>query len=522
MNLALPRLFASRALQASLALSALAAFAACGDPKPPPVPDPPVVELSVIEPNSAAPSLMLRVSVSGCDTVSQLSIYDQDTFLQTFPYTSGAMEFELLAKDIKYTKGIAVRLALNARATCSDGRSNVSQPQATTFLPVTKVIKDPDPNAQVVTDFFVADGSGSNISFIGCGNPTTGVGTLYRVGATGEVLAQVEMGIPCSPYTVITPLNSVSNKRWVWTPGVGAVAVSSNFVISGRTATTYKLKDLSVMTNGDAIVRDVVSVSRMKHTSMGGSFDWTYKPPLQPIATPQQKAEVVLVPYANYKEVGTSDVLQVVVATLDAATGVLVQERKIYDYAGAIEVLPVTSLSPDGDTVYMAFGLANKHSRVIACAANADGCEGNAFKWQSIDLPAPLQFLLPYAGGSRLAAIGLQRVWFLDTNNLGAVVNKDGKSLDTSGSLQVLQVQLGRNTSPSVILLNGAPPDNTGLPTLPKEIVAIDSAERGELFRYEVASTLSCTIDDAERLWMRVGNRLVQALPLSEYRAVRP
>lgn len=50
----------------------------------------------------------------------------------------------------------------------------------------------------------------------------------------------------------------------------------------------------------------------------------------------------------------------------------------------------------------------------------------------------------------------------------------------------------------------------------------MDSAEKGELFRYEVSSSLSCSVDDSGRLWMRVGNNLVQALQLSEYRAVKP
>ncbi|RKH12834.1 hypothetical protein D7X74_23025 [Corallococcus sp. CA047B] len=115
-----------------------------------------------------------------------------------------------------------------------------------------------------------------------------------------------------------------------------------------------------------------------------------------------------------------------------------------------------------------------------------------------------------------MAAIGLQRVWFLNADT-GAIVNKDGKSVDASGTLQVVQVQLGRATSPEFYLLNGSGPGE-----LPLEIVAVDSGEKGELFRYEVSSSLSCSVDNDNRLWMRTGNSLVQTLPLADYRKVRP
>ncbi|RKG71865.1 hypothetical protein D7W79_30335 [Corallococcus exercitus] len=513
------RPFAQRAFLATLTFCA-SVFAACGDPKPPPTPDPPVVTLTVPQPNTAAPSLTVRVIVAGCDSVAQVDIYDRDTFLKTVPYTSGSMDFELASNEIKYTRGLAVNLSLNARATCSDGRTNVSQPQAATFLPVTKVIKDPDPNGQVVTDFFIAEGSGTNVAFIGCGNPTTGSGTLFRVDSAGVVRNSVEMGIPCTGNTVITSINPTSKKRWVWTPGAGAVAVDADFKITGRTSPTYFLVSLSVMANGDALVRDRYTVSRLKHTNAGGTFQWTYKGAvLGPISPPQEKGQQVLVPYVAQLEF--SQVPQVIVAYIDA-NGTSqemqpVQEKKIFAYNGELDEPPVTAFSADGSTLYVAFLFGNNQSRVQACSTDLEGCEGSALKWVSVTLPVPLNFLMPFSAGSRLAAIGTQRVWFLDASN-GLVTNKGGTSVDASGQLRIMQVQLGQPTSPEFYLLNG--PNVTG--AMPQEIVAVDSAEKGELFRYEVSSSLSCSVDDSGRLWMRVGNNLVQALPLSDYRAVKP
>ncbi|RKI48555.1 hypothetical protein D7X55_36245 [Corallococcus sp. AB049A] len=519
MHSAPSRPFASRALLASLTLCA-SVFAACGGEKPPPTPDPPTVTLNVPQPNTAAPTLTVRIIVSGCDSVAQVEIYDRDTFLKTVPYTSGSMDFELAFNELKYDRGIAVGLSLNARATCSDGRKNVSQPQAATFMPVEKVIKDPDPNGQVVTDFFIAEGTGTNVAFIGCGNPTTGSGTLFRVDSAGTVRNSVTMGIPCTKDTVITSINATSGKRWVWTPGYGAFAVDSSFTITGRTSPTYFLVHLSVMDDGDALVRDRYTVSRLKHTNAGGTFDWTYKGAvLGPISPPQQKGQYVLVPYVAQLEF--SQVPQVIVAYLDAKGTSQelqpVQEKKIFAYNGELDEPPVTAFSADGSTLYVAYLLANNQSTIQACSTDLEGCEGAALKWRSDVFPVPMNFLMPFHAGSKLAAIGTQRVWFLDATN-GLVTNKGGTSVDASGQLRIAQVQLGQPTTSEFYLLN-APNVNGALPV---EIVAVDSSEKGEVFRYEVSSSLSCSVDDGGRLWMRVGKNLVQTLPLSQYRKVRP
>ncbi|RKH78711.1 hypothetical protein D7Y21_35245 [Corallococcus sp. AB045] len=517
------RPFAPRAFLALLTLCA-SVFAACGGEKPAPIPDPPTVTLTVPQPNTAAPSLTVRVIVSGCDSVSRVDIYDRDTFLKTVPYTSGSMDFELAQNEIKYTRGLAVSLSLNARATCADGRTNSSQPQPATFLPVTKVIKDPDPNGQVVTDFFTAEGSGTNVAFIGCGITTTGTGTLYRVDSAGVVRNSLEMQIPCSAATVVTELNPTSNKRWVWTPGFGAIAVDSNFVVSGKTAPSYKLKNLSVMSNGDALVSDGPTVSRLQHTATGGTFQWTYQQPWAPVGPAKQVAEQVLIPIVRVPQVSTGLLVELVVVTVDATkTGSIpaVSERTILQFTGAVEHPPLTAFNTDGSVIYISFPFNNNQARVQACLTSQDGCEGSAHKWDSQFFPVEIQGVFPYAAGSRLAIVGLQRVWFLDSEN-GLVANKGGTSVDASGQLLILQVQMGRATSSEFYILAGPAPGSSGLPTMPQEIIAVDTAEKGELFRYEVSSSLSCSVDDSGRLWMRLGNNLVQALTLPEYRAVKP
>ncbi|RKH93704.1 hypothetical protein D7Y13_34140, partial [Corallococcus praedator] len=395
MHLELPRLSASRAaFLASLAISALSACG--GDPKPPPIPDPPVVTLTITEAN-AAPKVKIRLLVSGCDPVAQTEIYDREVFLKTVPYTSGSMDFELAANELKYTSGLAATLALHAKVTCSDGRSNVSQPQAATFLPVTKVVKDPDPNGQVVTDFFVAEGNGTGVNFIGCGNPTTGVGTLFRVDANGALQQSVAMGVPCNASTVYTDLHPTTNKRWVWTPGARAVAVHQNFTISGTSKPTIFLSSLSMMNNGDALIADDDNiVYRLPHDSGIGAPKWTFASQWPLVAPPLQKGSDVLVAFMKQPEVTTSKVLQIVVARLDAnGTGDLVpvSERAILNYNGDFGSPPLASFSPDGTVLYLAFPLGNNQSSIQACRVDVTGCEGSGLKWNSPALPVPLQFV---------------------------------------------------------------------------------------------------------------------------------
>jgi hypothetical protein len=58
---------------------------------------------------------------------------------------------------------------------------------------------------------------------------------------------------------------------------------------------------------------------------------------------------------------------------------------------------------------------------------------------------------------------------------------------------------------------------------MPLELVATDAPGAGELFRFVVSTPtgVSLAFDDSGQLWLRFGNVLVQALPLSQYRQLR-
>jgi hypothetical protein len=138
-------------------------------------------------------------------------------------------------------------------------------------------------------------------------------------------------------------------------------------------------------------------------------------------------------------------------------------------------------------------------------------------------LNAAIGALVPYAAGTRVAAIGAQHAWFIDTST-GQVTNKGGASLSPEGGLVVLQVQSGAPPNAQAFYLLSGPPPQVGLPSpQPLEIVATDDPTKGELYRYQInAGSISVAYDDAGTLWMRAGGSLVRPLTLNEYRQVRP
>ena len=89
---------------------------------------------------------------------------------------------DLAANEVKYTRGIAVQMSLKARVTCTDGRTNDSQPQPATFFPAAEVIDPPVGASQVVTDNFVTEGTLPLIYFLGCGNDVGGIPKLLQGG----------------------------------------------------------------------------------------------------------------------------------------------------------------------------------------------------------------------------------------------------------------------------------------------------------------------------------------------------
>jgi hypothetical protein len=179
---------------------------------------------------------------------------------------------------------------------------------------------------------------------------------------------------------------------------------------------------------------------------------------------------------------------------------------------------PAASISADGQSMYLAFGLLGGQTLVVSCPTNGTVCEtSSGQRWQSQPIQGRVVLLLPYAGTSRIAAIAHQHIWFMNPST-GAVLNKSGTAISPTGSLSVLQVQQGVGTREDFYLLNGTPGSLRS-----SEIVAVDRAENGEVFRYQVpGGDLTAAVDASGQLWMRVNQKLVKALPMSDYRQALP
>jgi hypothetical protein len=524
----------ARVRPALLCLSLLAL--SCGEEKRPPVQDLPQAVLTVPQPNTVGQSLTVQVSASGCEQVESLSIYDGEDFIKSVPYSGsgGTVSVDIGANEIKYTRGIAAQLTLKARVVCTDKRQNDSLQQPATFFPVAEVIELPAGNTgQVVPDFFVADGSGVLLTFIGCGTLPNGTGRLFKVNKSGTVLASVDMPFPCTVNTVITGMDPQSRKRWVWTPDWGAIAVDEQLK---RTASTVvKVDLLSVGPGGDALIWNSTGtgagLSRLSHTG-DDNFKWRYTPRgfMVTPALVNNNGVVLVASIAPDSTLGAA----IIVATVDygdqnPATGGIETNAFLVKRVASNDPVPTTTppatFNADGTLIYLAIEGLNQLTQVFACATQANFCEGANQRWTSPVLSGSVVATVPYANGSRLAVIAPQKAWVLDAST-GSVVNKGGgeQPFTTQGALITLQVQAGAGPFPhSFYFLNGAAPQE-GLPSpMPVEIVGTDSADKGVLYRYQISSgTLAAAVDAAGTLWLRVGRKLARPLTPTEYRQVRP
>ncbi|MFL5350482.1 MAG: hypothetical protein ACJ8AT_37400 [Hyalangium sp.] len=526
------RLTLSRAV--FLPLSILALSCGGGSSKPPPK-DPPQATLNVPKPNTAGQKLTVQVSATGCDQIQSLSIYDRDTFLKSVPYSGpGIVPVDLAANEIKYTNGIAAQLSLKARVVCTDGRQNDSQPQPATFFPAAEVVEAPS-GGQLVPDNFVTEGTLPYIYFIGCGNAEGGIPKLFKVDKNGRSQVDpVNMPFLCTSGTVITPKNPVSGKRWVWTPGAGAMAIDSNLKITAQVDIPLDL--LAVGQDGDAVISDLGSggspsqVARISHVD--GSIKWSYPPRGFVINTPLPRVDDVMVATITTDSAPTGKA-NIVVSRVDygrqnPATGGIELGNYIMKTVASNGVLPNSAppnaFSPDGNQLYLSFTGVGNITQIFACSTQAAGCSGTSQRWATPPtLNAPLAAMVPYAAGTKLAAIAVQKVWFLDAST-GAVLNKGGEPLIPEGGLVVLQVQSGAPPyAQAFYFLTGpAPRENLPAPQ-PLEIVATDDPAKGELYRYQInAGSLSAAMDDSGTLWLRVGGDLVRPLSPPEYRQQVP
>jgi hypothetical protein len=524
-----------RAALLSLSLLALACGGGGGKP---PIQDLPQAFLTVPQSNVAGDKLTVMISATGCDQIHSLSIYDNEDFLKSVAYAGGGtVSVDLGSNEIKYTRGIAAQMSLKARVVCTDGRQNDSQPQPATFFPVAEVIEAPSNGLQVVPDYFVAEGSEPLVNFVGCGNLPTGLGRLFRVNKNGQVLAWTDMHIPCTAATVITPPHPTTRKRWVWTPDFGAMSIDEQMNPATQARIDVAIDLLTVGPDGDAVVYDAggggsaKGVYRYSHTG-NNTLKWAYAPRGFVLTNPVFRSDGAV---TIASVTGSSDRpgfdSAIVIATVDygnqnPATGGIETDAFVLSAVNVgddFSRTPSTIFNADGSVLYVGFQGLNQLSEVHACTTQPNGCDTTTRRWKSTTLQGAILAQVPFANGARLAAVSGQKVWILDTST-GAIVNKNQEPLTSRGALVILQVQPGGGAFPHAFYLLTGPLAQQGLPPpMPLEIVATDSADRGELYRYQINNgSMSVAVDGSGTLWMRVNKNLVRPLSPAQYRQIKP
>jgi hypothetical protein len=528
-------------LRSAFALSALSV--ACGDPQPQ-KPLPPVVTLDVPEPNTIGTSLKMRADITGCDSVESLTLLNQGVPFKQLPIGGGEEQMALKKNEVPYKDGIAARLTLSVRGRCSDGRESESQPVSATFFPVAMVV-EPSDGTQVVTDYFVAEGSGDTVSFIGCGNASTGLGTLYRVDVHGRVIAELPMPFVCTAETSISERHFATGTRWVWTPDAGVMAIKVSSTTSAMEMTAaptpqLRLTSLTMDPDGNAIARNTAGefVRLNRAPPSGGSllmWQSAYQVLDTPIGQPVFRSDLgtLLLPMYGRDPSDTAEGA-VSIHVLNYKNGPTVDGAPLSSHIvkylyGVDPTPPAAAFDLRGDSLYLSFLAANNQTLVVSCKTNgtvdAKGdmpCEGGNLLWQSQPLQGDVLALISYASGSRLAAVAAQHAWFLDPSRQGTVLNKGGQALTPNGALVVRQIQQGYtgsiNGGKEFYLLNGAP---SSLQTT--ELIGVDTAEQGEVFRHlQAGGDFSMALDASGVAWMRVNKNLVKLMPLGEYRAALP
>jgi hypothetical protein len=482
--------------------------------------------------------LPFSVSVSGCNSVSSLSIYDGTTHIIDLPYAGNPTAAALQINQVPYTSGIAAHLSLSAKVTCDDGRTATSQPVGVTFLPVAQVVSNS--GNPVVPDLFYAEGSGTQVTFVGCSQLSNGTTTIVRVDVSGNVVAYNQnMPFQCSDSAVFTD-KGPNGMRWMMEPNVGVMAIDAS--LNTTAYSLGKFQAIAMGPDGDAVAWVGTGATgpqfgRLSHTT-GGQV-WNFQPqgiltgnPIvvtggagvlipERIIQLNNNTETLEIEFVDYNFscaaptscpnlcMSTTDVCQVT-----SNSGFTTLAQISYGFLNSPPAIP-TSYSADGSIIYFPYQTSTTASTVLACSTSQNNCSGApAQKWQA-SFQNIVELALPFAtGGSQIAALAPQSAWFLNATT-GVLVNAGGNPIIPTGALVTTSVQPG--LAKDIYLLNG---NGASLPT---EIVAVDDPSLGEVFRYDMPTgTLTAAVDEAGQPWLRLGPNLVKPLPLSQYRQVHP
>jgi hypothetical protein len=508
-------------------------------------PNPPQVFIVAQSENVVGRSFTVQVNVSGCTRVTQLDIQQGTATIKTVPYRGANTMVEVLPGEINRffgSLGIAADLTIRAHAVCDDNREGASPPVGIRFFPVESVLSPTAAQGIVMPDTFVAEGGVANtpVSFIGCANVNGSLG-LVRVNQSGDVTA-VNPSPPfgCDYLASITDKVAATGQRWLFEADKGGFAFTSHagfpddLTITGGVLGD-SLEVFAVGPEGDAIAWDSMqaagepALSRIRASAQisgpgtgNPNTVWLSDTPGIVNGTPVVDPSTgnLLVPSWRVG-VGSTSGDQTIQCVNYASGGLPIGElRVITQTFAALDPMnpPGAGFSPDGRTIYVVSPVqgAPSQSMVFACGTQCGGGNGCAQRWRSSPLSDVVMYVIPFAGGTRIAAISTNKVWFLD-NNSGAVLNPSGNPTGVSGQLTVSGAQVGLGTD--FYLLAGAP--------FATEIISWDNAANGVLWRYSTngggndpQSSMTMAIDEGGNSWLRIGVNQVKPLSLSEYRNV--
>ena len=514
-------------LAAAAAALALAA-SGCGGGGPPV--DTAVVSISIPNGNVAAPTFPIDISVTGCE-VKKLELYDRGVFVQNVAFAGNPMRVELHPTQIKFYK-FAEGLSLTASLTCTDGRTAQSLAASGNFWPL-KEVNNP---VGALPRSFVAEASGVGVRFIGCMAGANGVRVLAKVDRVGNLIASAQ--VPgCSDGAIITDKHPITKKRWLYDPPDGnqpakwngalafnptTLAVTATF--SGSGLNPAAIPALGVGPDGDAVVFDTgellgYMLRRIPHQGgLNVQPRWSQVLPNRLNAVPVVDAsQSVVVPGWQF-QTGQSGMMYVERYNYNApgtrsAHNDLIQTT-FAEFASS--PAPPAQLNASGSIVYFPGQFPNGTSAVFACSTTVPDCSYDtapARKWQSAPIPGIIAVAYPYAKYSRIAAVTSSATYFINADTGQTVGSPTNGVVTAGGQMVTLAFQLGAGRE--FFQLNG--PNLYGAE--PQEIVGMESAEAGELYRYALPSGgLTAAVDDAGEVWFRLATRIVRPFPLNEYR----
>lgn len=504
--------------------------------------NPPQVFLVAPLTNVYGRSFKVTVNVSGCAVVNQIQLEQNSVQFKTAAFKGANTEITILPGEVARfygTLGIAADLTIRARAICDDGRENRSPPVGIKFFPVDSVLSPPG-GGIVLPDSFVAEGglNGKPVTFIGCAN-VGGSLALVRVDQMGNVVSlNASLPFGCDYYATIFDKTPSTGTRWLYQPGKGAFAFDSSGlqgqdlnITGGVLGDSFAAFGVGPDGHGliwDAQASTAPAFAKIRYnqgTAYPLNTQWVSMVPGIVNGTPVVDGTgLVMVPSwraALGSRSGTQTIQYVAYGAGGSPTGELQLVTQTFEFLDP-QNPPQVAFSPDTRTIYIAFPIlgSSGQSGVMACGTQGGGA-GCTPRWRSPALDGVIQYLIAFGGGTKVAAISANKVWFLEESTLpsaGSIMNPGGLPTAVSGQLTISGLQPGLGSD--FYVLGGTP--------FATEIIAFDTPSNGEVWRYSTEgggntpqTSITMAIDEGGGSWLRIGVDQVRPLSLTEYRNVR-